>query len=117
MTPNEFASALNDGREIELTTTGRTSGRPSSRPVWFVLRGSGISLLPVGGSKSQWYKNVLKTPLIRLRAGGTEYTATARPITDSAEVDDVVERFRNKYGAAAVESYYPKRDVAVEVTP
>ena len=77
----------------------------------------GIALLPVGGSDSHWYKNVLKTPSIRLRAAGTEYTATARPLADPADLDNVVERFRHKYGAAAVESSYPKRDVAVAVTP
>jgi deazaflavin-dependent oxidoreductase (nitroreductase family) len=117
MTADEFASALTDSREIELTTTGRVSGRPSSRPVWLVERDAGIALLPVGGSSSQWYKNLLETPSIRLSAAGNEYTATARPITDPGDVADVVERFRGKYGAAAVERYYPGQDVAVEVRP
>jgi hypothetical protein len=30
-------------------------------------------------------------------------------------VNDVVEKFRAKYGADDVERYYPKHDVAVEV--
>ena len=33
MTSENFAAALGDSREIELTTTGRISGRLSSRPV------------------------------------------------------------------------------------
>ena len=70
MTSDDLASALGDSREVELTTTGRVSGRSSSRPVWFVLQGNGISLLPVGGSDSQWYKNLLKTPSIHLGTGG-----------------------------------------------
>ena len=57
----DFRNALNDTNEIELTTTGRISGRQSSRPVWFVLEGETLCLLPVTGSDSQWYKNVLKT--------------------------------------------------------
>jgi hypothetical protein len=85
--------------------------------VWFVQHDDGIALLPVGGSDSQWYKNLLETPSIHLRVGGTEYTATARPLTNPADVDDVVERFREKYGTEAVDSYYPQRDVAVAVTP
>lgn len=117
MTSTDLASALGDSREVELTTTGRISGRPSSRPVWFVRRGDGIFLLPVDGSDSQWYKNVLKAPSIVLRTGGIDYTATARPISDPAEVDEVVAAFRHKYGAEAIENYYPRRDVAVEVTP
>jgi hypothetical protein len=67
----DFRNALKDTNEIELTTTGRISGRQSSRPVWFVLEGGTLCLLPVTGSDSQWYKNVLKTPTIRLAAGGT----------------------------------------------
>ncbi len=111
----DFRNALNDTNEIELTTTGRISGRQSSRPVWFVLEGETLCLLPVTGSDSQWYKNVLKTPTIRLAAGGTEYSARATPLTDAAKVDEVVESFRAKYGAADVEAYYPKHDVAVEI--
>jgi len=30
-------------------------------------------------------------------------------------VNDIVHKFRTKYGATDVDSYYPKRDVAVEV--
>ena len=67
------------------------------------------------GSDSQWYKNVLKTPTIRLAAGGSDYSAQATPVTDPAKVDEVVESFRAKYGAKDVESYYPKHDVALEV--
>ena len=112
----DFRNALNDTDEIELTITGRTSGRQSSRPVWFVTQGETLCLLPVTGSDSQWYKNVLKTPTIRLAAGGTEYSARATPLTDAAKVDEVVERFRTKYGASDVKAYYPKHDVAVEIT-
>jgi hypothetical protein len=69
----DFKNALNDTNEIELTTTGRTSGRQSSRPLWFVTQGESLYLLPVTGSDSQWYKNVLKTPTIGLAAAGSEY--------------------------------------------
>ena len=36
MALQEFLKALKDADEIELTVTGRSSGRPISRPVWFV---------------------------------------------------------------------------------
>jgi len=111
----EFENALNDTDEVELTITGRKSGRQSSRPVWFVKRDDTVYLLPVTGSDSQWYKNVVATPDIRLAAGGSEYSARATPITEAAKVDEVVQGFRDKYGAQQVESYYPKHDVAVEV--
>jgi hypothetical protein len=82
--------------------------------VWFVRQGDKLYLLP-GGSDSHLYKNVLKTPTIRLATGGAEYTGPATPVTDPARVDDVVDKFRAKYGAEHVEAYHPKRDVAVEV--
>jgi hypothetical protein len=46
-------------REINLTVTGRKSGRAISIPVWFVLEDDKLYLLPVQGSDTQWYKNVL----------------------------------------------------------
>ena len=87
----------------------------SPRPVWFVTQGETLCLLPVTGLGSQWYKNVLKTPTIRLAAGGTEYSTRATPLTDATKVDEVVESFRAKYGARDVGAYYPKHDVAVEI--
>jgi hypothetical protein len=111
----DFEKALERTREIELTTTGRSSGREISHPVWFIRQGATLYLLPTGGSDSHWYKNVLRTPTIRLTAGGTAYRARATPITDPARVGQVVEKFRAKYGARDVTAYYSKPDVAVEV--
>jgi hypothetical protein len=45
---------------------GRKSGETISIPVWFVLDGHRLYLLPVRGSDTQWYKNVLKNPTIRI---------------------------------------------------
>ncbi len=36
-------------REINLTVTGRTSGRAISIPVWFVVENDKLYLLPVSG--------------------------------------------------------------------
>ena len=45
-------------QEITISVIGRKSGRKISIPVWFVLEGEKLHLLPVTGSESQWYKNV-----------------------------------------------------------
>jgi len=115
MTDEEFKRALEASREIELTVTGRTSGREISNPVWFVRESEKLYLVPVRGSDADWYKNVLKTPTIRLVAEGAQLSANASPISDAAKVDQVLAKFRAKYGAQDVEAYYPKQDVAVEV--
>jgi len=42
--------------EINLTVTGRKSGRAITNPVWFVFEDDKLYLLPVKGSDTQWYK-------------------------------------------------------------
>jgi deazaflavin-dependent oxidoreductase (nitroreductase family) len=101
-------------REIKITVTGRKSGRPISIPVWFVLEDDTLYLLPVQGSNTQWYKNALKNPAIRIDARGEEAELKTVPITDAATVSSVVEKFRGKYGAGDVKKYYSKFDVVIE---
>ena len=115
MAEGSFQSALNETDEIELTTTGRATGRQSSRPVWFVRQGQKLYLLPVTGSDSQWYKNVVRTPAIRLTAREVPFAAKAAPVTEAAAVAHVVDEFRAKYGAGDVAQYYSHPNVAVEV--
>ncbi len=111
----KFTAALQGTSEITITVTGRVTGRQISMPVWFVAEDGTVLLLPVHGSDSDWYKNVLKSPSMELTADGTSISAAATPITDPASVRPVVERFRAQYGADQVAAYYPKTDVAVEV--
>ena len=104
-------------REINITVTGRKSGRAISIPVWFVSEGEKLYLLPVEGSDTQWYKNVLKNPAIRIKAGGAEAEFNAAPITDAKQVSSVAAKFRARYGAADVKKYYSQFDVAVLASP
>jgi deazaflavin-dependent oxidoreductase (nitroreductase family) len=115
MTVTGFDAALKHKNEVELTTTGRVTGKPISCPVWFVRRGGKLYLVPGNGTDSQWYKNLLKTPVIRLAVRGAHYSAMATPITDPDMFARVLEDFRAKYGAQYVESLYPHPNVAVEV--
>jgi deazaflavin-dependent oxidoreductase (nitroreductase family) len=100
-------------REISVSVIGRKSGRTISIPVWFVLDNENLYLLPVQGSDTQWYKNVLSNPLIRIDARGAKAEFNAVPITDATQVSSVVAKFRAKYGAGDVKKYYSKFDVAV----
>jgi hypothetical protein len=115
MGSTELRSALQDANEVELTTTGRKSGNQSSRPIWFVEEDDKLLLLPVSGSKSNWYRNVEKTPTIGLSADDAELQVEAKPTKDSSTVGHVVEVFGAKYGADRVKEYYPGVDAAVEV--
>jgi hypothetical protein len=115
MAATDFQTALDHTDEIELTTTGRVTGKQTSRPVWYIRQAGKLYLLPVTGSDSQWYKNVVRTPAIRLAADDVPYSTTGTPVTDPGRVEEVVESFRDKYGARDVAEYYPHPNVAVEV--
>jgi deazaflavin-dependent oxidoreductase (nitroreductase family) len=110
---NAFKERLSKSSEITITVTGRKSGRPVSIPVWFVFGDDKLYLLPVKGSDTQWYKNVLKNPSFRIDAGGADAELKAVSITDAKPVASVVEKFRGKYGPGDVKKYYSKLDVAV----
>jgi len=104
---------LSRSSEIDISVKGRKSGRTISNPVWFVFDDGKLYLLPVKGTDTQWYKNVLEDPEIRVKAGSSEAALSVTPITDGKQVASVVEKFRNKYGPGDVKKYYSKFDVAV----
>jgi deazaflavin-dependent oxidoreductase (nitroreductase family) len=110
---NALKQSLTQSQELTITVTGRKSGRAISIPIWFVLDDDKLYLLPVQGSDTQWYKNALKNPLIRIAAGSAEAELKAIPITDAKQVSSVAEKFRAKYGPVDVKKYYSKFDVAV----
>ena len=114
-TDDPFKDRLARFRQIKLSVTGRRSGKTISVPVWFVAEGDTLYLLPVRGSNTQSYKNALKNPQIRIDARGAETELRTKPITESAAVRSVIEKFREKYGAGDVKKYYSKLDVAVVV--
>jgi deazaflavin-dependent oxidoreductase (nitroreductase family) len=109
---NALEDHLARASEITITVTGRKSGRAISLPIWFVWDDGILYLLPVKGSDTQWYKNLLQNPSMQIEAGGVKSESQATPITAKAEVLPVIEKFRAKY-AGDVKKYYSKFDVAV----
>lgn len=115
-TTDDLKQRLSRLSEMTITVVGRKSGRSISNPVWFVAEDDTLYLLPVEGSDTQWYKNLLNNPTIRIRAGSNEAELTSTTVTDSAQVKSVVEKFRAKYGPGDVKKYYSNLDVAVTVS-
>lgn len=115
----DLCRKLDRASEIKLSVKGRKSGRDIPRPVWFVHKGNTLYLLPNYGSDTNWYKNFLADPTLKISVSGgstggqEEVTAKGKPITDRNMVNDIFRRFDSKYGR--VKQYYPKPDVAVEV--
>jgi len=116
MSKTDLHQRLKRASEITLSVKGRKSGKDISRPVWFVNEGNSLYLLPVQGSDTNWYKNLLVDPTLKISVNGVEISERGRQIIDSKRVDDIVRKFRSKYGEGDVKRYYPKTDVAVEVS-
>jgi deazaflavin-dependent oxidoreductase (nitroreductase family) len=100
-------------QEITISVIGRKSGKTISNPVWFVFEPDKLYLVPVRGSDTQWYKNVRKNPTMHIDVRGEKAELTPESITEPAQVQSIVEKFRAKYGAGDVKKYYSKFDVAV----
>jgi deazaflavin-dependent oxidoreductase (nitroreductase family) len=109
---NDLEDRLSRHRELTLTVTGRKPGRAISIAVWFVRDENKLYLLPVSGSDTQWYKNVLKNPSIQIEAGGAKAQLKLTALTESKQISAVVDKFRAKYGRSDVKKYYAKFDVA-----
>ena len=90
-------------RQIKLGVIGRKSGQTISIPVWFVLEDTKLYLLPVQGSNTQWYRNVLKS---RSRVPRCSHHRCQSCEVGGREVPGEV---RGK----DVKKYYSKFDVAV----
>jgi hypothetical protein len=105
MSKADLHERLNRVSEIRLSVKGRKSGRDIPRPVWFVHEGN-----------TNWYRNLLVDPTLKISVNGIEIPVRGKPITDSNRVDDIVRKFKSKYGEGDVKKYYPKVDVAVEVS-
>lgn len=116
MNSSERQKALDSSVELQITVTGRKSGREFSTPVWFVREEKTIFLMPTRGSKNQWYKNVLKSKRIKISSGKVSLDLAAKPISDSKKVSLVADKFRKKHGAADVKKYYTGFDAALELS-
>jgi deazaflavin-dependent oxidoreductase (nitroreductase family) len=68
-----------------LTTTGRVTGKPHEIEIWFGLNGNTLYLLSGGMDKSDWVRNLLKTPSVTVRVGKQTFNATARLVKDEKE--------------------------------
>src|SRR5438552_19149013 len=115
MDSSDIQKALDSSVELQITVTGRKSGREFSTPVWFVREGNTLFLMPVRGSKNQWYKNVLKSKRIGISSDNVSLELSAKPINDAKRVASVAVKLWKKHGEAVVKQSYKRFDAAVEL--
>jgi len=68
-----------------LTTTGRVSGNPHEIEIWFGLNGHTLYLLSEAKDKSDWVKNLIKPPTVKVRILKKNFKGTARLVTNEQE--------------------------------
>ncbi len=81
---------------LRLTHIGRKTGQPHEVTIWFVFDGERMYLATANVNR-QWIKNVMKTPPVKLAIAGEIFEGEVRFISDSAERDRVLNKFRRKY--------------------
>lgn len=80
-----------------LTTTGRVSGRPHEIEIWFGLNDHTLYLLSEGREKSDWVKNLLKNPAVKVRIAKKYFNGTARLVTDEQDEMNARTMLATKY--------------------
>ena len=88
-----------------LQTTGRKSGKPHTTPIWYVVDGGKVLVQSGKEGKTDWYRNVQKTPTVTLKADRYSFRARGRTLTDPKDVERVHALFRDKYTSARVLSW------------
>lgn len=93
--------ALARDRTIDITTTGRHTGRPRRIEIWFRRVDGHLYLTGTPGRRG-WYANLLRTPefIFHLKASArADLTARARAIVDVEERREVLTRILENLGA------------------
>lgn len=68
-----------------LTTTGRVTGRPHRIEIWFVIIDGRLFLNSGGGKSSDWVKNLIADPAVRIELGDEEWSAIATVREEAAD--------------------------------
>ena len=106
---------LKNRRQISISVIGRRTGRTITLIVWFVSADDALWLLPVYGSRTQWYRNLLVNPTITIKLGSERRTLRARTLKAAGTVRSVIRRFREKYTPEIIARLFPgPLDVAVK---
>jgi deazaflavin-dependent oxidoreductase (nitroreductase family) len=90
---DETATALAQDRVIDITTTGRKTGEPRRIEIWFHRLGGRYYITGTPGRARDWYANLVTYPgfTFHLKESATaDLPATARPVTDPAEREQVL---------------------------
>jgi deazaflavin-dependent oxidoreductase (nitroreductase family) len=110
-------AALARDRTIDITTTGRRSGRPTRIEIWF-LRADGELYITGTPGKRDWYANLLAHPEFTFHlkeSTRADLPARATPILEPAERRTVLARILEGLGHARDLEAWLRESPLVEV--
>lgn len=85
-----------------VSTAGRVTGRTHEIEIWFQVREDTLYILAGGGLRSDWVKNIRKTPAVVVRIAGARMRGRARLVVDRAEDTRarqlLLEKYAPRYG-------------------
>jgi len=87
---------------LNITTIGRKSGKPRTRPIWFVYDQGKIYLQAGKEGNTDWYKNLQKNPEVGLAIDELTLKGQAHTVEGEAETERVHDLFREKYFQARI---------------
>jgi deazaflavin-dependent oxidoreductase (nitroreductase family) len=86
-----------DQSTVEITTIGRKSGKPHTKPVWFVYDQGRFYIQAGKEGKAAWYQNLKKNPQLTLKIGALTFTGKAKFIDGEQETERIHGLFSSKY--------------------
>ena len=96
----DLASAAATAPEVDLTTFGRRSGRPSRITIWIATDAQGrIHIRSGQGLVRDWPQNLLANGHAILHIDGKDFPVLARHVTDRAELLASRDAVKAKYGS------------------
>ena len=100
--PRTDLKGVADESILNLTTIGRKSGKPRTRPIWFVYDQGKIYLQAGKEGNTDWYKNLQKNPEVGLAIDKLVLKGQAHIVEGEAETERVHDLFREKYFQARI---------------
>jgi deazaflavin-dependent oxidoreductase (nitroreductase family) len=104
-----------------LTTTGRVTSRPHTIEIWFAVNGQTLYLLSGGGEKSDWVRNLKRTPEVSVRLNRAHFAGHARVVEDRKEDARarraVVAKYTPRYSDDLSEWGHTALPVAIDLSP
>jgi deazaflavin-dependent oxidoreductase (nitroreductase family) len=119
--PSILAAAART-KEVELTTYGRKTGKPSRRIIWITTLDKRLYIRSGLGMTRDWPKNLVANGRGVLHLAGQDIAVRARHVTDAGEARSVHAPIKDKYNtertmSSGVEPLTPSEQAVFEILP